>query len=502
MSLLKKRTSGVLMHITSLPGSQLSGDLGPSAHHFAKTLGEMGQTWWQTLPIHPIGRGNSPYSSCSSFAGEPLLISPELLVKERLLKSSDLRPGKTTNEERVNFSKTKTYRTALLKKAYLNACSRKDYFNSSSFRSFRRRNAYWLGDFILFASLADRYKTKDWSRWPDGLRFRNPSTLKAARIQHADDMQYHEFCQFVFDQQWANLRKNSKKHGVQLLGDIPIFVAFESADVWAHSHYFLMDKERRPKLVSGCPPDRFAKDGQLWGTALYDWQALKKGKFDWWIERFSRLLYFYDAVRLDHFIGFYRYWAIDAKAKTAKGGRWKLAGGDDLFKLMAKKFKNSPFIAEDLGPVIPPVRQLRDRYDFPGMKVLQFSFGSDKESKTHRPHLYPKNSVVYPGTHDNNTAQGWFQDVKHRGGTTWDYCVSVFGSAPKEVHWQMIGLAMYSPANVAISPIQDILGLSGAHRMNVPGKANGNWTWRMKKNALNPKIQERLYDLSEVTDRL
>ena len=434
-TVLDRRSSGVLLHLTSLPGPYLSGDLGLEAHSFLKQLKSMDQSWWQMLPVNPIGKGNSPYSSICSFAGEPLLISIDLMVRDGLLSKADIKTPPKTIGSRLSFTKSKKYRDQLLKIAYKKAKNRRNYFESPKYRAFERKQSYWLKDFALFSTLTKKYKTNDWTKWPEDLKLRSPKALSNAMAVHEDEIQYHKFLQFQFDNQWSTLRKKAKESGIKLMGDIPIFISFESSDAWSNSQLFLLDRYLQPKVVAGCPPDKFCKDGQLWGNALYNWPAMKKENFNWWVNRLKRLLGQFDGVRLDHFIGFYRFWSIPSKAKTAKSGKWSKALGDDFFKTCTKELKSLPFLAEDLGPVTPPVRALRDKYSFPGMKVVQFGFGTCKESLAHRPHTYNEASVVYTGTHDNDTAIGWFKQLKKDGGETYENAIATYGRNPSEINW-------------------------------------------------------------------
>jgi len=501
-TVLDTRSSGILLHITSLPGKYFSGDLGPEAYDFVKELKSLKQTWWQTLPINPIGLGNSPYSSISSFAGEPILISLEILQKEKLLAPNDLKITVSNNSKRTNYKQSIKFRNKCLTTAFANAKAKQNYFKSKDFLDFCKKQKFWLEDFALFAAIADTYKTLDWTMWPDELRDRIPGALKIANEQFEEKVLYNKFVQYHFDKQWQLLQSFAKKNGIKLMGDIPIFISFKSADVWANQSSFLLNKATRaPTFVAGCPPDRFNQDGQLWGNALYNWKAMKSDDFKWWKQRFKRILGQFDAIRLDHFIGFYRFWAIPQGATTAKSGKWRMAMGDEFFTSISKSFKNMPFLAEDLGAVTPAIRALRDKFTFPGMKVIQFGYGNDGESLVHRPCNITKTSVVYTGTHDNDNAIGWYKDLKKQKTLTFKNAEADLGSSSKDINWRLISMAMHSQAHIAIAPMQDILGLDSKDRMNVPGIPEGNWGWRMEPKSIHKETSERLSRLTELTSR-
>jgi 4-alpha-glucanotransferase len=486
---LQRRAAGVLMHVSSLPGPYFLGDLGPAAHQFIDFLASAGQSYWQMLPVVPIGDGNSPYSTISSFAGEALFISPELLVRDGLLKKDEIKPPAGGAARKASYAKARKVRGALLKTAFERALLAPGWRLREDFEEFCEAEQAWLVDFALFAALSGKRGTADFSTWPEELRERKQGALSRVVDELKQDIVYISFLQFQFRRQWTMLRQHAAANGIQLIGDLPIFVSARSADVWAARQNFYLDDKGKPTVVAGCPPDQFNADGQLWGNALYDWAALKKDGYDFWVRRIQQILGQFDAVRLDHFIGFYRYWEIQAKAKNARGGVWKLAQGDDFFtKLKARLGGKLPFIAEDLGAVVPEVRALRDKFGLPGMKLVEFAFDGSDEAATHLPYALPQRSAVYTGTHDNQTAKGWYADLSKRaaaGGkagkaakTELDTATAYLGATPAKVHMDMIRAAFGAKADTAIIPLQDWLGLGAGARMNVPGVPDGNWEYR------------------------
>lgn len=504
-----ERGSGILLHITSLPGGPFTGDLGPSAYAFADFLAESGQSWWQTLPVNPIGAESSPYSSVSSFACEPLLISPEMLIADGLLPARSLQGvSRRSNTWKANFSKSKRLRMRLLREAYATFCDQRSASLSRAFSGFKSRSQSWLEDYTLFEALCRRHQTRAWVTWPKDVARRRPDALETARRELSEVIDYLTFEQFMFTRQWQALKEHCRQRGVRLIGDLPMFVSHESADVWAQREGFLLTNAGRPRYVAGAPPDAFAEDGQRWGNALYDWDHHVDTDFVWWKERLSRQVELFDLVRLDHFIGFSRYWRIPANAKTAKGGRWMPAPGDALLDALVWDYGELPFIAEDLGSVNQEVWDLRDRFGLPGMQVMQFGFGNE-EGRMHLPHRYPTNSVAYTGTHDSDTMLGWYKALRRR--------VRDDDPEAKEemrrVHTYLgthrqsdiveasIRSLMTSPADTVILPMQDLLNLDGKHRMNTPGTVGGNWVWRLLDRQLRRSLSTRLRELAEVTDR-
>jgi len=499
---LSERASGVLLHPTSLPGAHGCGDLGPQAHAFARWLRDAGQRWWQMLPVGPVGHGNSPYSAHSAFAGNPLLISLDRLVEEGLLRRSSLADAPAFPQGRVDYAATRTWRERHLRAAF-DAFSRRTG-EDAQFESFRAENAGWLEDFALYMALKRARGDRPWTEWEPDLRSRDSAALDRARKSLAGDIQRNRFEQFLFARQWQALRDECRGLGVGLIGDLPIFVAHDSADVWTHRDLFFLDAQGQPTVVAGVPPDYFSAEGQRWGNPLYDWEKMEGTGFRWWLQRFAQTFARFDAVRLDHFIGFTRYWEIQAQEPTARNGHWRPAPGAKLFEALGP----AQLIAEDLGAVTPAVTALRERFHFPGIKLLQFAFGTDPQAPTFLPHAYERTSVAYTGTHDNDTTVGWFHD---RGSPqrTPEQCekerraaLAYLGvkDAGREIHWDLIRGVWSSVANLALAPAQDLLGLGSEARMNLPGTVQGNWEWRL--TALpDGGIQERLRESTRIYGR-
>ncbi len=503
---LTRRSSGLLLHLTSLPGPWFLGDLGASARTFVDFLAASGQSWWQMLPVNPIGDGNSPYSTISSFAGETMLIDLADLVRLGWLKRADAGKPQGGAARSVNFDAARAYRGSRLRLAFQRAEPKLG--RDAEFQEFCAKERAWLDDFTLFGALGQRFNTLDWSVWPEDLKRREGKTLLAAGEDLAEERRFLAFGQYLFNRQWTSLKKYAGARGIGLIGDLPIFVSHRSADCWAHRQYFQLNADMKPRVVAGCPPDAFNRDGQLWGNALYDWPALERDGFSWWLARLARLLSLFDSVRLDHFIGFHRYWEIDAKAKSAKEGKWMPAPGDAFFAAVRQRFVAPELIAEDLGAVIPAVRALRDKYGFPGMKVLQFAFDGSDEAEHHKPHHLPANAVAYTGTHDNNTTRGWYSDLARRARGRDKAAVKelkrareYLATSERTVHWDLLRAAMFSQANVTIFPVQDLLGLGTVARMNVPGVAKGNWRYRLSPDTLGKSVAEQLKLTTEAFDR-
>ncbi len=454
------------------------------------------------LPISPAGPGNSPYSSDSSWAGNPLLVSLDLLYEEGLLRRMDLTPSRRFPAGKVSFKAVAAFRMSRLRKAFA-AFQERGGRLRNAFGGFQRRQRWWLDDHALFCALRNAHGGKPWTSWDEALRDRRPEALRTARNRLAEEIAFHRFVQYVFDRQWAFLRKTARAAGVGLIGDLPLFVNHDSSDVWANQELFLLDRTGRPKAVSGVPPDAFSKSGQLWGHPLYNWRRHRASGFKWWINRLKSTCERFDAVRLDHFLGFIRAWAVPAGARTAATGRWLAAPGRELFEAVKKKHGRLRFIAEDLGPGTAAAFELRDRLGLPGMRILQFAFGSD-DHHHHEPHCHPKRCVVYTGTHDSPTTVGWFRNLgSGRGGrgSARDAArrrriLQYLGSDGRQIHWDLIRSAMASTANLAIFPVQDILGLDDRARMNRPGISSGNWEWRLRPGELTGPLARRLGELS------
>jgi 4-alpha-glucanotransferase len=503
-----QRSSGVLLHPTSLPGPHGNGDLSEMAARFVKYLASAGQTWWQMLPVGPPGRGNSPYDSESSFAGSPLLVSLVELVKDGWLDRSDLAAPTALGGGRVDYDAAWHFREPRLRRA-AERFRRKGGFQCREFKDFRGGAAGWLGDYALFSALRAAHHRAPWTEWDRGLAARQPAAIARARRTLEEEIGYHEFVQYCFERQWKRLRAVCERHGVRLLGDVPMFVAHDSAEVWSHREVFRLDPEGRPLVVAGVPPDCFSRHGQLWGNPIYRWDVLALTEFSWWVERLACVLGRFDAVRLDHFIGFHRYWEVAAGARTARRGRFVLVPGAGLLATVESKLGRLPLVAEDLGLVVPEVAALRDQFDLPGMRVLEFGFGDAPGDRDHLPHRYPRRLVAYTGTHDNDTLVGWFRQRGPRGDTRARReadarrarVLRYTGSDGREIHWDLIRLVMLSAADTVILPLQDLLGLDSRARMNVPGVPTGNWEWRARPEHLCRAVALRLRELTETFDR-
>jgi 4-alpha-glucanotransferase len=486
-----RRSSGLLLHPTSLPGAFGSGDIGPEAHKFVDFLAAAGQRWWQMLPVGPQGEGHSPYSAQSAFAGNGQLISLDILAGKGLLKRGELKRLKF-RKDRVEYDRVGPYRERLL----LTACKRflaAGGADDRAFKAFVADNAFWLDDYALFRTIKTALNEKPWARWPPKYRRRDPQTIAILKDRFTDAIDYERFVQFEFDRQWRALRSRCAKNGIGLIGDVPIFVAYDSAEVWANPGLFLLDRALRPTVVSGCPPDFFNANGQRWGHPHYNWAVHRKQRYRWWIERFRFTLKWFDAVRIDHFLGFHRVWHVPAGSKTAKRGRYVPGPGAAFFDTLREKLGDVPIIAEDLGAVVPEALALRDRFNFPGMRVLQFGFGGG--GQYHLPHNYPHRAVVYTGTHDNDTTAGWLRSIPAKERKR----VAEYAGDARA--WPLIRLAMSSVANTAVVPVQDLLELGSEARMNLPGVAKGNWTWRLPAGKLTPALAKRLRAMAELYER-
>jgi len=496
-----RRASGLLLHVTSLPGPHGSGDLSEETHGFVDFCADAGQTLWQMLPVGPPGGppGNSPYSSYSSAAGSPYLVSLERLSWEGLLPPRDLRPPRELDGGHVNFEAVRVFRDEALRAAYerfrVDAAAKT---LNSAFETFAREQAEWLDDFALFCALKRRFHGAPWDQWDKPLRERNTKALARAAGELAEDVAFHRFVQFAFDRQWRDLHTHARRRGVALVGDIPIYVIHDSVDVWRDRRLFALDAAGRPTQVSGVPPDAFSDDGQLWGHPQYHWPAHRRQGFAWWVNRFRRTFRLFDAVRIDHFLGFSRVWSVRAGSKTARHGKWVKSPGHELFEVLRRELGDRAIIAEDLGVLTPEAAALRDAFGFPGMRVMQFGFGGGGGDAYHRPHSYPPRCVAYTGTHDSDTVVGWLKklDAPDRRNAL-DYT----GAPPADFHWSAIRSLMNSAAETVIFPVQDVLGLDNRARMNVPGVAAGNWGWRLAPRALTPAHARRLRRLAALEGR-
>jgi 4-alpha-glucanotransferase len=458
------------------------------------------------LPVGPPGYGESPYSAESAFAGNPLLVSLEGLADAGLLDQRTLAPGEPLRDDRIDYPAMAAHRAGHLRAAFDAFQARKD---RRGLDAFCRANETWLEEVALFRAIKRARGGVQWTRWPEGLRDRDPAAMAAARRDLARDVAEEKFAQYVFEQQWQELRAYAAAHGVGLIGDLPIFVAHDSADVWQDPGAFFLDEAGEPSVIAGCPPDYFSATGQRWGNPLYRWRRMKKTGYAWWIDRLRIALRRFDVVRLDHFIGFQRYWEIPASEPTAVRGRWMKGPGADFFDAVERALGQLPLIAEDLGEVTPAVYALRDRYRLPGIRILQFAFGNDRSAPSFLPHNYPRRAVVYTGTHDNDTVVGWFRDEGGRDSTRTaaearrerEAALRYLGTTGEEIHWDMIRAALASVARLALFPLQDLLGLGSESRMNRPGQASGNWTWRFAGEALTPELAARFASMTQTYGR-
>jgi 4-alpha-glucanotransferase len=501
---IQKRGSGVLLHISSLPSCFGIGDMGEDACRFVDFLSAAGQRFWQILPLNVTAPSydNSPYMSLSAFAGNSLFISLDCLFKEGLLKRSDLKDPPRVSPECVNYSKVIKYKEKNFTIAWQHFKQRTLHTAVyDKWDAFCRDNRDWLDDYALFMALRTRYRGSTWSGWPKGMRDRHTSDLRMARNRLSEEVGKEKFLQFLFFTQWDALKEYCNDRGILIIGDMPIYVGHESADVWSHPELFQLDKGKAPAFVSGVPPDYFSKTGQRWGHPLYRWDVLKKSDYDWMIRRIAHNVRLFDSVRIDHFRGFVNYWKIPATEKTAIQGRWVSAPAFDFFDHLTAIVPHMPFICEDLGSSPPEFRDVMAHYNFTGTRVLLFAFDKDLSKNPHAPHNHTANSVIYTGTHDNSTIKGWFMNeaaLQDRRRFTQYIGKKVF---LKAVHWDVIRLAMMSVANIAVVPLQDILGLGDEARMNLPGTTTGNWAWRFRRDQLTPTLAHRLLKLTSLYGR-
>ena len=504
------RGSGILLHPTSLPGPFGIGDLGAGADQFVGFLQDSGQHVWQMLPLGPTGFGNSPYQTYSAFAGNPLLLSLETLQAEGLLSTHELRNAPPFPPHRVDYDAVSDFKQRLLWKAFETFQRTAAQPQCDELAAFTQQQAEWLDDYTLFMALRETHHGASWTEWPPDIARRDPVAVARWRNKLAPRVEFHAFLQYQFFRQWQSLKAECHQHGIQLFGDVPIFIAHDSADVWAHPELFYLNKAGYPTVVAGVPPDYFSRTGQRWGNPLYRWEVMAASGYAWWIQRLRTMRQMVDILRLDHFRGFEAYWEVPAADDTAINGRWVLGPGADFFEALRAALGDLPIVAEDLGLITPEVRALRERCRLPGMRVLQFGFGGDPRTNEHCPHNYTHDCVVYTGTHDNNTSLGWLHEVEldeNQDGLESMHAersaaLKYMASDGREVHWDMIRLALASVGNLAIIPLQDVLGLEQEARMNFPGKPVGNWQWRYTADLLTEELAARLRELTEIYGRL
>jgi 4-alpha-glucanotransferase len=542
------RCSGVLLHITSLPSRFGVGDFGPGAYRFADWLGRARQSYWQILPLNPTsaGLGNSPYNSDSAFAMDPLMLSPERLVGQNILRRKDLADAPTFPEDRVNYEAVREYKDNLravawrrLKLAQRGCCWEPNAGTPTSrtspveepgsmgreegvapeivrgtrrsreravqygddFQRFCRENRFWLDDYALYRAIKTHLDGQAWSHWPKDLRDRSPAALKQAAAELSEAVLRVKVFQYLVHGQWQSLKRYCNDHLIQLIGDVPYYVGYDSADVWAHPHLWKLDGDGQPTFVAGTPPDYFSATGQLWGMPVYDWRANEKTGYEWWVNRMEQNLRLYDQVRIDHFRGFLGTWQVPAGESTAKGGHWEQQPQHKLMDKLRRRYPALQVIAEDLGLITPDVREFMRKYDLPGMRVLQFCFGEQLPTDEHAVHNHHRDSFVYTGTHDNNTARGWFEKEARTATRRWVFAYLGRKVAGKDISWELVRLAMMSVASAAIVPMQDILSLGSKARMNTPGVGEGNWTWRFTWKQLTPAVTRRLAEMTTMFGR-
>ncbi len=493
-----ERSSGILLHPTSLPGTYGIGDIGPSAHRWLDFLNRSGCELWQVLPLGPTGYGDSPYQCFSAFAGNPYLISPEALVEDGLLSEKSIDAHPSFPADRVDFGEVITWKLGLLDEAFQNFTRSTSSKIKDKFGEFQAEQAAWLDDFALFMAIKEYQGGGPWSDWPTPLRSRDPEALEKARQTLEVPIRKQMFRQFLFFRQWEALRAQAHQLGIQIIGDIPIFVAHDSVDVWAHSELFFMDDTGKPTVVAGVPPDYFSPTGQLWGNPLYRWDKHASTGYEWWLARFKAVLQTVDIVRLDHFRGFAGYWEVPAGKPTAEIGRWVPGPGKPFLKAIRDGLGDLPIIAEDLGVITPDVVEMRQDFNLPGMKILQFAF-SDTPDEPFLPHNYPKHCVAYTGTHDNDTVLGWFETAPAK---EQDFCLNYLRSDKDDLPWIMVRAIWGSVATFSLAPLQDLLGLGTEARMNFPGRPAGNWSWRVGEDVLSDEFCQNLWEINYLYGRL
>jgi 4-alpha-glucanotransferase len=498
------RSSGILLHPTSLPGRFGIGDLGCEAFHFADFLHAAKQRVWQVLPLGPTGYGDSPYQVFSAFAGNPLLISLESLVEDGLLSSQEWSDAASFPEAQVDYGAVIHFKFPLLRKAFERFQGHSDPSTRDALLEFCQQHAVWLDDYALFMTVKDAYGGSAWNQWDPAIALRQPEALRHWRKKLADEIDCWKFWQFLFFKQWKALKQYCKARSIQIMGDIPIFVARDSADVWAHPGLFHLDERGNPTVVAGVPPDYFSATGQLWGNPLYRWDVMAASGYDWWVQRFRAAFELVDMVRIDHFRGFEAYWEVPGHETTAINGRWVNGPGAELFEAVRQALGDLPIVAENLGLITPEVEALRQKLCFPGMAVLQFAFGSGMPDSEFLPHNYSRNLLVYTGTHDNDTTVGWWNSTGVNDSTRGpeevqrerEFVLKYLGVDGREIHWAFIRAVLGSVANLAVVPLQDVLGLGSDARMNLPARPSGNWQWRYTPGMLTDGMQERLRELT------
>lgn len=493
-----KRSSGIILHPTSFPGPDGIGDLGPEAYRWIDFLSGAECGLWQVLPLGPTGYGDSPYQCFSAFAGNPYMISPTLLMQYRLISAGDLSGRPEFPENQVDFGKAIEWKNKLLSIAFKKFEKSQNQKIRADFQKFKSNEKSWLTDFSLFMAIKEVFGGVAWNDWPEKFRLRDEASIKEFKKTHLPLIELNNFKQFVFFDQWKRLKDYANKKGIKIIGDIPIFVAFDSADLWANPDLFFLNNKGLPSVVAGVPPDYFSPTGQRWGNPLYKWSIHRQSNYAWWISRLRSSLRLFDMVRLDHFRGFAGYWEIPAQKPTAEIGRWVKGPGAHFFKTVLKALGDIPLIAEDLGEITPDVKALLKQFDFPGMKILQFSFASDPDDPF-LPHNYPRRCMAYTGTHDNDTTRGWYDSAPAEEK---DLCRRYLARSGEDISWDMIRAVWGSVACLALAPMQDLLSLGSEARMNYPGRLGSNWSWRMPNDALSAQLLERLKEINFLYGRM
>lgn len=493
-----QRAAGILLHPTSLPGKFAIGELGSDAYYFIDFLTHSGQTLWQVFPLGPTGYGDSPYQCFSAFAGNPMLISIEFLIKDGLLTEEDCNELTIFDKHKIDFGSVIKIKNECLQKAFNNYESKLK--NDKEFKSFCNHNDYWLNDFALFMAVKNYHSGVCWTDWSEDIAFRIDVAVEKWTKKLDREINYQKFLQFKFNEQWQKIKNYAHEKGIKIIGDLPIFIAYDSADLWANKKLFTVDSKGRLESVAGVPPDYFSPTGQLWGNPLYRWNEMEKDDFSWWRKRFSKLYELVDIVRIDHFRGFEAYWEIPGTALTAQTGKWVKAPGHKLFKSIKKHLGDVPIIAEDLGVITREVEELRDAFNFPGIKILQFAFGDSGEKKF-LPHNFIPNCVVHTGSHDNDTTQGFFEKEKVLKSGIYEAAKEYLGCESDDICFQLIRAAYASVANIVVIPMQDVLNLDSSARMNFPGKLGGNWTWRFSWDQIPSKLAETYKRMTVIYER-
>jgi len=494
-----KRSAGILLHPTSLPGKFGIGDFGKNVFRFIDFLSDSGQNLWQIFPLGPTGYGDSPYQCFSAFAGNPMLISPELLFEEGLLTNDDLNSYPILDNIKIDYGNVIIAKTKLLKLAFSNFNNLEQSIEEK-FTKFCKKNKFWLDDYALFMAVKEFHGGVQWTKWPKDIAFRTNGSVDAWREKLSEEINYQKFLQFHFNKQWKAVKKYANEKSIKILGDLPIFIAYDSADLWANKNLFTVDSSGNLETVAGVPPDYFSPTGQLWGNPLYRWDEMEKNNFAWWKSRLKKMYELVDIVRIDHFRGFDAFWEIPGGAKTAENGRWVSAPGHKLFNSIKVELGDVPILAEDLGVITPSVEKLRDDFGFPGMKILQFAFGVSGD-KNFLPHNYVKNCVVYTGSHDNDTTRGFFEAEKNKGSGIFEWAADYLGYWGNDIRFAAIRVAYSSVANFVIIPMQDILNLGTEARMNFPGRPGGNWTWRFTWEQITSELAEQYKHLAQLYER-